>query len=113
MYPAKKVLQKIHFLDYLPLNSIRIKVFFIQIIKDLELIFVLVYNHLELVLKNIRTVAAVMFSVPANGDFCVQAHILKDHKYAKNWRSSLNIKPSTIAMLRDRLWKVITEGTAR
>jgi penicillin-binding protein 2 len=57
--------------------------------------------------------SAVMFSVPANGGFRVQPHLLKDHEEAKNWRSSLNMKPSTIAVLRNGLRKVITEGTGK
>ncbi|NWF58813.1 MAG: penicillin-binding protein 2 [Fischerella sp.] len=57
--------------------------------------------------------AAIMFSVPANGGFRIKPHVLKDHEEAKNWRSSLNMKPSTIAVLRDGLRKVITEGTGK
>ncbi|WP_315791583.1 penicillin-binding protein 2 [Fischerella sp. JS2] len=57
--------------------------------------------------------SAVMFSVPANGGFRVKPHLLKDHEEAKNWRSSLNMKPSTIAVLRDGLRKVVTEGTGK
>ncbi|MER3493336.1 MAG: hypothetical protein C4323_13995 [Mastigocladus sp. ERB_26_2] len=62
--------------------------------------------------KNTYTVTTVIFSVPANSIFRLQAHFLKNHEEAKNWRLSLNMKPSTIAVLRDGLRKVITEGTA-
>ncbi len=57
--------------------------------------------------------SAIMFAVPANGGFRVKPHLLKDHEEAKNWRVSLNMKPSTIAVLRDGLRKVITEGTGK
>ncbi|BAZ65725.1 MAG: penicillin-binding protein 2 [Pelatocladus maniniholoensis HA4357-MV3] len=57
--------------------------------------------------------SAIMFSVPANGGFRVKPHLLKDHEQAKSWGSSLNMKPSTIAVLRDGLRKVITEGTGK
>ncbi len=57
--------------------------------------------------------STIIFSVPANGGFRVKPHLLKDHEEAKNWRSSLNMKPSTIAVLRDGLRKVITEGTGK
>ncbi|MFB2772768.1 penicillin-binding protein 2 [Pelatocladus sp. BLCC-F211] len=57
--------------------------------------------------------SAIMFSVAANGGFRVKPHLLKDHEEAKSWRSSLNMKPSTIAVLRDGLRKVVTEGTGK
>ncbi|HLP88986.1 MAG TPA: penicillin-binding protein 2 [Nostocaceae cyanobacterium] len=56
---------------------------------------------------------AVMFAVPANNGFRVQPHLLKDDQDAKKWRTSLNMKPTTIKILREGLRKVITEGTAR
>ncbi|QDL11371.1 penicillin-binding protein 2 [Brasilonema octagenarum UFV-E1] len=55
--------------------------------------------------------AAIMFAVPANGGYRVKPHLLKDHEEAKNWRESLNMKPSTIKVLREGLRKVVTEGT--
>jgi penicillin-binding protein 2 len=57
--------------------------------------------------------AAIMFSVPANGGYRVQPHLLKDNEQAKNWRTSLNMKPTTIKVLRDGLRKVVTEGTGQ
>lgn len=57
--------------------------------------------------------AAIMFSVPANGGDRVKPHLLKDNEEAKSWRSSLNMKPSTIKVLREGLRKVVTEGTGR
>jgi penicillin-binding protein 2 len=57
--------------------------------------------------------AAIMFAVPANGGYRVKPHLLKDNEEAKNWRTSLNMKPTTIKVLRDGLRKVITEGTGK
>ncbi|MBD2777935.1 penicillin-binding protein 2 [Iningainema tapete] len=57
--------------------------------------------------------AAIMFAVPANGGYRVQPHLLKDNEEAKSWRVSLNMKPTTIKILRDGLRKVITEGTGK
>ncbi|WP_413199036.1 penicillin-binding protein 2 [Nostoc piscinale] len=57
--------------------------------------------------------SAIMFSVPANGGYRVKPHFLKDNEEAKSWRESLNMKPSTINVLRDGLRKVITEGTGK
>ncbi|MBD2691956.1 penicillin-binding protein 2 [Anabaena catenula] len=56
---------------------------------------------------------AVMFAVPANGGYRVQPHLLKDKGDAKKWRKSLNMKPTTIKILRDGLRKVISEGTGK
>ncbi len=56
---------------------------------------------------------AVMFAVPANGGYRVQPHILKDNEDAKTWRESLNLKPTTIKILRDGLRKVVSEGTGK
>ncbi len=57
--------------------------------------------------------AAIMFAVPANGGYRIKPHLLKDNEESKNWRSSLNMQPSTIKVLRDGLRKVITEGTGK
>lgn len=56
---------------------------------------------------------AVMFAVPANGGYRVQPHLLKDNEAAKSWRESLNMKPTTIKVLREGLRKVVTEGTGK
>ncbi|MBD2163263.1 penicillin-binding protein 2 [Calothrix membranacea FACHB-236] len=56
---------------------------------------------------------AVMFAVPANGGDRVQPHVLKDNEEAKSWRSSLNMKPETIKILRESLRKVISDGTGK
>ncbi|MBW4630362.1 MAG: penicillin-binding protein 2 [Iphinoe sp. HA4291-MV1] len=56
---------------------------------------------------------AVMFSVPANGGYRVKPHLLKDYEEAKSWREPLNMKPSTVKILREGLRKVIAEGTGK
>jgi penicillin-binding protein 2 len=56
---------------------------------------------------------AVMFAVPANGGHRVKPHLLKDNGDAKRWRTTLNMKPETIKILREGLRKVVSEGTAK
>ncbi|MDB9467144.1 penicillin-binding protein 2 [Dolichospermum circinale] len=56
---------------------------------------------------------AVMFAVPANGGYRVQPHLLKDNEEAKSWRESLNLKPTTVNVLRVGLRKVVSEGTGK
>ncbi|MBC6431282.1 penicillin-binding protein 2 [Nostoc sp. HG1] len=56
---------------------------------------------------------AIMFAVPANGGYRVQPHLLKDNEEAKSWRESLNMKPTTISILRQGLRKVVAEGTGK
>ncbi|WP_041233608.1 penicillin-binding protein 2 [Cylindrospermum stagnale] len=57
--------------------------------------------------------AAIMFAVPANGGYRVKPHLLKDHEQAKSWRESLEMKPSTLKVLRDGLRKVVSDGTGK
>ena len=57
--------------------------------------------------------AAIMFAVPANGGYRVKPHLLKDNEDAKSWRQSLNMKPTTIKILREGLRKVVAEGTGK
>lgn len=54
---------------------------------------------------------AVMFAVPANGGYRVQPHLLKDNEAARSWRESLNLKPSTVSILREGLAQVVSSGT--
>lgn len=54
---------------------------------------------------------AVMFSVPANGGYKVKPHLLKNHEEARNWRESINLKPSTLKVLQNGLRAVVTGGT--
>ncbi len=56
---------------------------------------------------------AVMFAVPANGGYRVQPHLLKDNEDAKSWRESLDLKPTTVNVLRAGLRKVVSEGTGK
>jgi penicillin-binding protein 2 len=56
---------------------------------------------------------AVMFAVPANGGYRVKPHLLKDNEAAKTWRSSLNLKPETVRVLRQGLRNVVSGGTGR
>lgn len=56
---------------------------------------------------------AMMFSVPANGGYRIKPHLLKDHESSKNWRESLNIKPSTIQVVRQGLRQVVDGGTGK
>ena len=56
---------------------------------------------------------AVMFAVPANGGYRVQPHVLKDNEEARSWRESLNLKPTTVKILREGLRKVVSEGTGK
>lgn len=54
---------------------------------------------------------AVMFAVPANGGYLVKPHLLKNDEDQKEWRTSMNLKPSTIEVLRNGLKAVVTGGT--
>jgi penicillin-binding protein 2 len=56
---------------------------------------------------------AVMFAVPANNGYRVKPHLLKDNEQSKNWRVSMNMKPSTIETLRKGLREVIAGGTGK
>ncbi len=56
---------------------------------------------------------AVMFSIPANGGYLVKPHLLKNDAQAKSSRQSINLKPTTIEVLRKGLRMVVTEGTGR
>ncbi len=51
-----------------------------------------------------------MFAVPANGGYHVQPHLVKDAS-KREWRQSLNLKPSTIATIRKGLREVVDGGT--
>ena len=51
-----------------------------------------------------------MFAVPANGGYHVQPHLIKDAT-KREWRESMNLKPSTIATLRKGLREVVDGGT--
>jgi penicillin-binding protein 2 len=53
---------------------------------------------------------AGMFAVPANGGYHVQPHLVKDAA-KREWRESMNLKPSTIATIRKGLREVVDGGT--
>ncbi len=53
---------------------------------------------------------AGMFAVPANGGYHVQPHLVKDPS-KREWRESMNLKPSTIATIRKGLREVVDGGT--
>lgn len=54
---------------------------------------------------------AIMFSVPANGGYRITPHLFKDNQDIKKWRKSLNLKPSTIEILKEGLRGVVAGGT--
>lgn len=54
--------------------------------------------------------AAVMFAVPANGGYKVRPHLIASEN-PDRWRQSLNLKPSTVQVLRQGLRQVVTSGT--
>ncbi|HEY9639024.1 MAG TPA: penicillin-binding protein 2, partial [Coleofasciculaceae cyanobacterium] len=56
---------------------------------------------------------AVMFAVPANGGYRVKPHLLLDNQDARNWRQSMNLKPSTVAVLDEGLRGVVAGGTGQ
>ncbi|HEY9665543.1 MAG TPA: penicillin-binding protein 2 [Coleofasciculaceae cyanobacterium] len=55
----------------------------------------------------------VMFAVPANGGYRVKPHLLKDDENLKSWRKPLNLKPSTLKVLRNGLRQVVAAGTGK
>ncbi len=57
--------------------------------------------------------AAVMFAVPASGGYRVKPHLLKDGEKDKSWRQSLNLKPTTVKVIRQGLRQVVDGGTGR
>jgi penicillin-binding protein 2 len=54
--------------------------------------------------------ATGMFAVVANGGYHVQPHLIKDAT-KREWRESMNLKPTTIAILRKGLREVVDGGT--
>ena len=55
---------------------------------------------------------AVMFAVPASSGYRVMPHLLKDSKETKR-RQKLNLKPTTVQILRQGLRQVVSGGTGR
>ncbi|MEM8780572.1 MAG: penicillin-binding transpeptidase domain-containing protein, partial [Cyanobacteria bacterium P01_G01_bin.49] len=56
---------------------------------------------------------AVMFSVPANGGYRVKPHFYENKDDLDKWRTSMNLKPSTLETLRKGLRAVVAEGTGK
>ncbi|HAC63863.1 MAG TPA: penicillin-binding protein 2 [Cyanothece sp. UBA12306] len=56
---------------------------------------------------------AVMFAVPANGGYLVKPHFFKDDRSIEQWRTSMNLKPSTVKTLREGLRAVVSSGTGK
>ncbi|AFY70116.1 peptidoglycan glycosyltransferase [Thalassoporum mexicanum PCC 7367] len=56
---------------------------------------------------------ALMTAVPANGGYMVRPHLRLDDVAAKTWRKSLDLKPSTVAILQQGLRDVMTYGTGQ
>ena len=54
---------------------------------------------------------AMMFAVPANGGDLVQPHLQLDLQNRREWTKSINLKPSTIKVLREGLRDVVQVGT--
>jgi penicillin-binding protein 2 len=54
---------------------------------------------------------AVMFAVPANGGYRVTPHLLLDKAESQNWKTQLDLQPSTVKVLQDGLRQVISGGT--
>ncbi len=55
--------------------------------------------------------AAVVFAVPANGGYRVKPHLLKGQDAPEYKPVSLNLKPTTLQVLRNGLRAVVTSGT--
>ncbi|MGP0128920.1 MAG: penicillin-binding protein 2 [cyanobacterium endosymbiont of Rhopalodia musculus] len=56
---------------------------------------------------------AIMFAVPANGGYRVKPHFLKGDGDVSKWRTSMNLKPSTITTLKQGLREVVSSGTGK
>ncbi|YAI81403.1 MAG: penicillin-binding protein 2 [cyanobacterium endosymbiont of Rhopalodia sterrenbergii] len=56
---------------------------------------------------------AIMFAVPANGGYRVKPHFLKGDGDVSKWRTSMNLKPSTITILKQGLRAVVSSGTGK
>ncbi|MEM8805197.1 MAG: penicillin-binding protein 2 [Cyanobacteria bacterium P01_G01_bin.38] len=56
---------------------------------------------------------AIMFAVPANGGYRVTPHLLMDKAETQDWKTSMNLEPSTIKVLQDGLRQVVTSGTGQ
>ncbi len=56
---------------------------------------------------------AIMFAVPANGGYRVKPHFFEKTDDLEKWRTSMELKPSTLKILRDGLRAVVSSGTGK
>ncbi|MGB5592678.1 MAG: penicillin-binding transpeptidase domain-containing protein, partial [Crocosphaera sp.] len=56
---------------------------------------------------------AIMFAVPANGGYRLKPHFLEKGDDLEKWRTSMELKPSTLQILRKGLRAVVAEGTGK
>lgn len=54
---------------------------------------------------------AIVYSVPANGGYRVQPHLLKTNDPPDQWRQSLNLSPQNLKIIREGLRAVVQGGT--
>jgi penicillin-binding protein 2 len=54
---------------------------------------------------------AIMFSVPASGGYHIKPHLQKTPGSVDRWRTSMNLKPSTVEILQEGLRSVVAGGT--
>ena len=56
---------------------------------------------------------AIMFAVPANGGYRLKPHFFEKEGDTEKWRTSMNLKPSTLKILREGLRAVVASGTGQ
>ncbi|MDJ0659403.1 MAG: penicillin-binding protein 2 [Crocosphaera sp.] len=56
---------------------------------------------------------AIMFAVPANGGYRLKPHFFEKEGDTEKWRTSMDLKPSTLKILREGLRAVVASGTGK
>ncbi|MEO1400816.1 MAG: penicillin-binding protein 2 [Cyanobacteria bacterium J06635_1] len=56
---------------------------------------------------------SIMFAVPANGGYRVTPHLLMDEAETREWKTPMNLKPSTVKVLQEGLRQVVSGGTGQ
>ena len=56
---------------------------------------------------------AIMFAVPANGGYRVKPHFFETADDLEKWRTSMELKPTTLKTLRESLRAVVASGTGK
>ncbi|ACB52806.1 penicillin binding protein, transpeptidase [Crocosphaera subtropica ATCC 51142] len=56
---------------------------------------------------------AIMFAVPANGGYRLKPHFFEEKDDLEKWRTSMDLKPSTLKILREGLRAVVSSGTGK